>query len=177
MFFQSVSAEVDGVTCDKDSNGKIKVKDGGIGNTQLGTGTSLGDGAIKLMPWAYNSITAGTWAFQSITCLGHYEQAILNASGANNDEINWKAYLSAGTYTIKVLTMNHNQGGTINVEIDGSNKGSTGTYNAGNQYNQVHTYTGITVSAAGIVDIGIKASADNGQYKLYISGIVLYRTA
>ena len=35
MFFQSVSAEVDGSTCDKDSNGKIKVKDGGIGATQF----------------------------------------------------------------------------------------------------------------------------------------------
>lgn len=138
-------------------------------------------GHITIMPHAYSSITAGTWALISNPSQ-LWNGFIWNSTTADGDRINYKVYLAVGTYTFSLLCATANSYGILDVSLDGfsTSEGTLDLYTASTVFNVTKTITGITVAASGLVDLSLKLNGKNGSssdYKAYISAIALFKTA
>ena len=60
-----------------------------------------GDGSILIFPWAYSAIAQGTWAFATTDTIA-YNGYFYNTSNAQGDQLNFKVWLSKGTYGVTV---------------------------------------------------------------------------
>jgi hypothetical protein len=140
---------------------------------------SAGEGHITLLPYNYDSIGAGTWELRP----GGTSQAMLyfsNASHADLANFTLKAYLSAGTYTMRVLGIKSSPNGIVDIDIDASEVMTFDQYDASTLYNEVWTQTGITISTAGLKSIKVRVDGKNpssGNHYVDITSITLWRTA
>jgi len=136
-------------------------------------------GFTFIHPLNYDSITQGTWSF---TAQANANGGILLNTGKNqNDEIVYKVYLSAGTYTIKVVAMKNDDQGIINIMVDGVKvDDSIDLYAVGGSNNNIFTATGVSIATTGIAEVSIKMATKNGAasaYQASLNSICFYRTA
>jgi hypothetical protein len=137
----------------------------------------VGEGHITIFPWNYSDIIQGIWAWIS-SSVQYFYGTLRTSSHANGDQINYKVYLDAGTYTITVLGIKDGNTGIMDVLIDGVSKGTVDTYGAGTN-NSLFPVSGIVVTTPGIVTLSLKTTGKNassGGYYMYYSSISIYRT-
>lgn len=188
-------ATPDGITLDY-TGAKIEIKDDGVTLAKMAAGTAgkligfdgagdpaeiteTGAGHVTILPFAYHSVIQGTWAFtnSSTTRVMGY---LANTSLAQNDELNFKAALSAGTYTFVLFTAKNSNHGICHVYVAGTDEGQVDLYNGSLVENQISKVTGVTVASGGIKDINLKMETKNGSstgYYLQLYALAIYKTA
>ncbi len=87
-----------------------------IGNTSIGAG--IGD-SIDILPWAYSSITQGTWVFQIVTTFWMRGE-LYNSSNALNDQIDYLFSSSAGVYSFNLSINRYLNRGIMTTYVDGN---------------------------------------------------------
>jgi hypothetical protein len=138
----------------------------------------VGEGHITILPWHYSAIIAGTWAFNADGAAIYYGYW-RNSSSDDSDQVDYKVYLDAGTYTITYCGLVHTTMGILDTEIDEVSQGTLDWYGA-TARNVLKSITGIVIATAGLKTLGVLANGKNGSstdYYLGISSISLYRTA
>jgi len=128
---------------------------------------------------AYDSIIAGTWDFNNDTA-AWYAGMWRNSSFAQNDEISYKVYLTAGTYTLWTLGKSDTTMAIWTITIDGNSIGTLDYYGGSVVRNTIKSITGISVASSGIKLVNIKAATKNASssdYHLGIQRIAFARTA
>ncbi len=145
-----------------------------------GSDIAMGSGHMTILPHAYSSITAGSWALL-IDSLQIWNGVFYNTTDADADRVNYKVYLTAGTYTFNVTCVTTSLYGILDVSIDGfsTSEGTIDMYSASTVRNVIKTITGITVSNSGLVDLSLKINdknASSGGYTIGLSSITLFRT-
>jgi len=147
------------------------------GITKAPVTSSAGEGHIEIVPWSYSAINAGTWAI----AFDATEIPVWNNSSATNaDACSYKAYLSAGTYTIAVVGRKFSVAGITDFLIDAVSQGTLDWYDAGSVQNFRQTIANIVVATSGLKTIQMLVNGKNagsGGYQLRIGQIVAYRTA
>jgi len=93
------------------------------------TQTDIGEGTILIFPWAYSSITQGTWAL-SVTTTYIHNYIYYNSSNAIGDQIDYKLILSAGDYTIALYGYQAATLGAVNLSLDSVIFGTIDFYGA-----------------------------------------------
>ena len=135
-------------------------------------------GHITIMPPSYSTVIQGTWAWTSNTnqwCGGYFG----NTSHADGDELNYKVYVSPGTYTISLCTLKNSDHGIIKVYLDGTLILTYDCYAAVVTYNQIGSATGIIINDPGIKTLKIKIDGKNvasTDYYMTWDYIALYLT-
>jgi hypothetical protein len=138
-----------------------------------------GEGHILLAFFNYNAADAGSWnpQFESSCFLGGN---IYNSTHNDLDQISWKAFLAAGTYTLRVVYGKAGNQGIADFYIDDVEVGSVDMYAASASLNNIYTVTGITVSTSGLKTIKAKVEGKNissGDHYIKITSITFWRTA
>lgn len=123
-------------------------------------GGDPGEGRMFFLPWDYSAIIQGTWVFPYTT--GHWFNIFAyNSSNVDGDEINFKAYLAAGTYSIQLAYAKDTAYAISNILIDDTLALTTDHYNAGALNNQLNSATGIIVATSGLKTIKLKVNGRN----------------
>lgn len=152
---------------------------GQIPEANLNLGGLSGEGHILIPCWAYSAVKSGsTWGYGT-TADNMLYQRIYNSSAANLDWIEYKVFLAAGTYTMKVLYEKHSDGGIVDIDFNGVEKASI-DMRCDNPFdpNKVHTTENIVVGSPGLVTIRFRLDGTSGSYYWgYLCAIVLFRTA
>lgn len=131
-----------------------------ITSGKLATDVPLGGGTILRSAWEPDSVVQGTWAWGSVAVFfGGYCQ---NTSNAQNDEITYKCYLSAGTYKIAIVGTKTADNAIGTFYIDTTSVGTIDQYAAAPANDQYQEITGITVATTGLKTIKIKLATRNG---------------
>ena len=136
-------------------------------------------GHITILPWHYSAIIQGTWVV-SINSLSIFNGIFLNTSVAQNDRVDFKVYLEAGTYTFIVMGATYSTYGILTLLFDDSSQGTIDLYSAGAVYNVLKSIVNITVTTAGLKTISLKMATKNASstgYGLGVCSMVLFRTA
>lgn len=139
-----------------------------------------GDGHIDINLIAYNSIGAGTWAFTNTTT--HYNNGSFGngATHSNGDNVTYNVYLTAGTYSLRMIAKKLSGGGICKVYLNAENIAIFDTYNSGDLDNQIFSQTGIAITANGIYSLKLNLegkNASSSNYYLFANGLALWRTA
>ncbi len=138
--------------------------------------TTTGDGHITILPFSYSAIGAGSW-IEYRTESSYYDWYIYTVGNLNN--ISYKIFLGAGTYTFLLYHVTNTNGGIIDVDIAGVEVGSIDQY-AALAYNVRSTITGIVISTGGVKELKLRVDGKNGSssdYAAWIEYIALWRTA
>lgn len=179
----------DDSTLELSAQNVMSVKDKGIDTAQLEDDAATdpkvddgltGNGNIFLTPFGYDSIVAGTWAWLNDDRMPQAGMFSNQAAAATADELNFKAFLEAGTYSMAVVYTKGNSGGIVDILIDGSEETSIDTYDASTVPGLVDRTTGITVAARGIKTIRMVVDGKNASssaHNLFLHYIILWRTA
>jgi len=147
--------------------------------TYAAGGGDPGEGHITILPYNYNAIVQGTWTF-ALAATEFFNGFYANGGGALNDEINYKVYLAAGTYTIAMLGRQQAVLGKSEILIDATSVATFDWYAAATTYNVRQTDTGNVIATSGLKTLTIKMSSTNplsGLYILRFQSIALWRTA
>ena len=134
---------------------------------------------VFLPGWNWDAVNQGSWA-KYIDSNYMYNGYVKSNPAANGDEIDFKAYMSAGTYTLKMMALTYNSAGIVDIDIDGVEVASFDLYNASVVRNAVQTQANITVSAAGVKTITFRIDGKNASSSGYITVfqyLHFYRTA
>lgn len=167
-------------------HGLMKKFPGGTANFLRADGTfaapaggDVGEGHICILPWNYSAIIQGTWALiistlQALCCY-------VGNQSVQNDEINYKVFLAAGTYTLDILGVLNTNNGIATITLDGVSQGTIDLYGS-LTYNAKASIANIVVSASGLKTLGLKiathnASAQTPYYYFLFTQMALYRTA
>lgn len=138
----------------------------------------LSDDPIYISPWFYDSVIQGT--HEIFLSEGLARNAVyLNAPPADGDGLQYKMYMSAGTYTCKALVQKFTTRPIVKVKIDGVTVATWDLYGS-LQQNYIFTEAGIVVSSSGVKTIQFVADGKNpssGNYQYAFSELVFYRTA
>jgi len=141
--------------------------------------TGAGEGHITILPWHYSGVTQGTWALAVDTLLV-MNGYLSNSSNSQNDRVDYKAFLAAGTYTFSILPITNLNRAILTLLFDGVSQGTIDLYTASTGYNATKSITNIIVETAGLKTISLKAAtrhASSTGWYLTISSISLFRTA
>ena len=144
---------------------------------QPGTG-NVGEGHITILPINYQSITSGTWT--QVVRANDPMNCYFRNTPANTDDIKYKIYLDAGTYTLRIVGVQANNYGILTVKLDTTPIATFDWYAAGTAYNHAQTQTAITVAIAGLKDLELSTPtkhASSSGYLININQIGLWRTA
>lgn len=123
--------------------------------------------------------TSGTWVL-GVDANSLYNGYKYNSSNADGNYIEFKAYLAAGTYTMKMFCLTSQNNGKIDFVSSAFTTFTIDQYSAGLTYNVVRTQTGITVATSGLYTIKLLLNGKTGSpggYYCYFSQIDFYRTA
>lgn len=122
----------------------------------------VGGSNILIFTFFNLSVTQGTWAIFAHASYwsgwGTY-----NSSNAQNDMVNFKVFLNAGTYTFKLMHAKFNSGAIATILIDGVSVGTIDTYASATTYNNISAVTGITIASSGLKTLSIKLATRNGS--------------
>lgn len=137
-----------------------------------------GEGHISISPLSYDSIGQGTWAI-GISSNQVLNYIFSNTSGVDGDNLSYKVYLAAGTYTLQLYTASHTDRGIADFDIDGVEVASFDLY-VGVGWNTVKTQTSIAVATSGLKTLRVRADGKNessSSYVIPLTSIALWRTA
>jgi len=139
----------------------------------------IGEGHITILPWHYSGITQGTWV-QILDANQIFYGYFWNSSNTQNDRIDYKVFLAAGTYTFSIIGVTASNRAILTLLFDGASQGTIDLYAAGTAYNVLKTITDIVVGTAGLKTISLKAAtrhASSTGWYLSVSSMALFRTA
>lgn len=133
---------------------------------------------VDCPPVNYNATTGPATLVQTTsTAWGSY----VRLSDAINEYTEYKVWLTQGTYTMSMVSVNGTSGGIATLTIDGgSSLGTVDTYNGSTTYNNVGTITSINVATTGIHTIRLTAATKNassGGYNLDVAWIQFRKTS
>ena len=139
--------------------------------------SGAGEGHITILPWHYSGITQGTWTLltAAVVMYGY----LVNSTAIQNDQVNYKVFLTAGTYTFSVMHEKSSTRGILTLLIDEISVGTIDFYAAGQTFQNQSAITGISVTTAGVKTLSIKAATKNissSAYGLVIQSMALFRT-
>jgi len=135
-------------------------------------------GHKTLLPYNHNSVVQGAWTKEYSTTYT-LNTRFRNTSGAVDDEIILKEYLSKGTYSIRVSSSTGASGGIITIYADSDILFVFDRYTAGSVTN-VDFDGSFTILTNGLKNIRIKVTDKNvgsGGYSCDIRYISYWRTA
>lgn len=141
--------------------------------------TSPGEGYLSMYFWGYASITQGTWVL-NISTLQVLNFWYYNSSNAQNDQMDFKAYLAAGTYSFILMGLTNNNVAIVTLLFDGVSQGVMDFYSAAIAYNTQKAINLIVVTAAGLKTISVKGATRNASstgWYMNLTSISLFRTA
>lgn len=138
-----------------------------------------GEGHITLL--APNNSGSPQGVFTLAINVSQFLCGYMYSTTANDgDNITYKCYLAAGTYTLKSLFIHGANAGIIDIDIDGTEVTSFDTYNAGTLYNRLEMQTNIVISTSGLKTITVRVDGKNASstgYEIMFSYLAFYRTA
>ncbi|KKL81863.1 hypothetical protein LCGC14_1990500, partial [marine sediment metagenome] len=142
-------------------------------------GGDPGEGHITIVPYAYSAVNQGTWAF-SINASQAENYVFQNTSGNDRDELDFKVYLAAGTYTLMFFHYADSGRGIVDFDIDAGEVASFDTYSASPTFNVRSVQTSISIATSGLKTLTMRVDGKNGSASSYVCSattIVLWRTA
>ena len=139
-----------------------------------------GEGHITIFPNSYSGSGGSDWDYQR-NQLSLYDWYFRNASpgGVQNDYLEYKVYLAAGTYTLMLIHHENTMAGIANILIDDVSVGSIDMYGT-LTWNVRTEVTDIVVSSSGLKTLKFLMDTKNGSssaYTCYMVQGALYRTA
>lgn len=141
--------------------------------------TFAAGGHVVLPHYSYDSVVQGTWAI--VVSTSQVGNGVLhNASQVNGDEVEFKCFLGAGTYTLKLLGITASSRGITDIYIDDTEVASFDWYSATATYNVIKTQASISVASSGVKTIKLKLDGKNASsthYYATITSMIFYRTA
>jgi hypothetical protein len=178
VFTQAVApsgeGEVEGSLWYDTATNLLKVYDGATWTSMAPTGISSGH--ITILPYSYNAINQGTWAFT--TDASYMTSGVFyNTSQASGDSLTFKVYLAKGTYTFMSTTSSSGAGGILKANLGVTLIASHDTYTGG-AGRQVTA--NIAVATDGLYDLTIFSNTKHGSssgYYMQIHYLALWRTA
>ena len=143
-----------------------------------GLATDPGEGHITIFPHSYDSIGQGTWALgvQASQWLYGY---FYNTTQANLDNISYKVYLAAGTYSLMLFTLLSETSGIVDIDIDAVEVASWDRYQFVVQWNVRRIQTGIVIATPGLKTLKLRLDGKNPSataYRLHFGYLSLWRT-
>jgi hypothetical protein len=156
----------------------LKTQGAGANPTWATVSGVVGEGHITILPIAYDSIGQGTWAF-SINSLYYLNGSLQNTTHNDGDNVSYRVYLDAGTYTLLLMYHRSTHVGIVDVDIDADEVASKDAYGV-LAYNQIFTQTGIVVASAGLKTLKFRIHGKNGlsdNHYIDLVAIALWRTA
>lgn len=137
-------------------------------------------GMVTIIPPMYTASIAGTWSM--IQASDQYMAGILNnfTSGTDLDEVNYRCYLAAGTYTVTAILFTGTDRGIMKLKLASTTICTIDTYAAGNASNVLKVVTGCTVAASGLYTLRLMIDGKNGAssgYLFSINALALQQTA
>jgi len=140
----------------------------------------FGEGHITILPWNSSVITQGTWeAVLSSERVNYYY--FRNSSNAQNDQIDYKVFLAAGTYTLRIVTATSAAYAIITILIDGVSIGTIDLYSAATVNYVLKSLTEISISLAGLKTLSFKVATRNASnttgWYAELNSIALFRSA
>lgn len=139
----------------------------------------VGEGYILFDPYLYDSIVQGAWAL-SVSANYYHSYNFQSTSTNNGDQLNYKAFLQAGTYIFDLVCTTSTDQGILEILIDGVSVGTIDTYAGVTVWIEKKSITGISVSQAGLKTISLKLNGKNAlssSYGMRISSFALRRSA
>ena len=136
----------------------------------------------RLTPSGYSSIGQGTWTFTGSFYYGLAggTQAIKNeAASADADNISYKVFLPAGTYSLSLTVLKNSSFGVLDVDVDGVEVGSIDCYAAA-ATDGVLQVTGINVTLLTTKVIRFRVDgkhASSSDYNMRFWDVSIGRTA
>jgi hypothetical protein len=132
-----------------------------------------GEGTITILPWAYSTITAGTWTV-AISSAYVPNFTFYNSSNAINDQINYKVTLAAGAYEVIVVGFQTTSVASVNVLLDNVSVGFFDMYGASSANGK--WTIGLSVLTTGIHTLSLVARTGlGGSNAIYFHGIIFRR--
>ncbi len=136
-------------------------------------------GGVFLPAWNWDSVGQGSWAkYTDANYL--YNGYVKSNPALDSDSLDFKAFISAGTYSLKFMSVHFSIGGIVDIDIDGLEVASFDLYQAATERNKVQTATEITVSASTVKTITVRLDgkhASSSGYSLIFQYLHFYRTA
>ena len=139
----------------------------------------VGEGHITILPFNYSAIIQGTFIFDAQPVQWGGWPFRTNGPG-DGDEIHYKAFMEAGTYTLRLLGIKTYGAAILDVYIDDEEIASFDTYSAASIFNSVFTDTDNVVATRGLKTIKLKIDGRNPSstnWYIYLSSITFWRTA
>lgn len=140
---------------------------------------NAGEGHITILPLSYSEIIQGSlsWTHDATEYPGTY---VYNLSNAQNDQVDYKVYLEAGTYTFFLFSRTNTVQAILTLLIDGVSKGTIDQYSASLTPSHRQTIENIVVATKGLKTISLKAATRNAnatEWYIVLGYFVFFRTA
>lgn len=141
-----------------------------------------GEGHIFVPAWAYNSVTQGTFTFLASSTSLFYFLLSNDTADAINDRINYKLYLSPGTYTFRCYHRKNTNGGIVTLALDSTAapyvEYGTADFNAAASVNNLWTIADIPISEGELFNVMLLTKGTtSGTYAFWFSHFTFFRTA
>ena len=136
-----------------------------------------GDGHIFIGLFTPDSIGAGSWSV-SHNASSAYSFTIQNA-GSDADNMTYKAYLAAGTYSYAMIVTQHTDSGKVEVQFDGSVKGTHDLYGSTTE-NIEFRVNSISVATSGLASVKLNINGKNASSSGFVArfhSLTIWRTA
>ena len=122
---------------------------------------------IVFNPESMTAVIAGTWAISYGALCGYRSQSN-GATKAQNDEINFKAWLGKGDYDVYLVFNTNADRGICHVQVDGTDIGTIDTYAAAPVSNVLDSISAATVATSGLKTIGLKMATKHASASAYM---------
>lgn len=135
---------------------------------------------ITIMPGAWESIGQGTFIFCTEETAQYTQNSFYNSSEVDGDNVSYKTYLPAGTYTLMLHTRHSTNRGILDIYIDAAEVASFDLYNSPSLFNILDVQIGIVIATPGIKTIKLQVDGKNPSstsYVFCISLLSLWATA
>ena len=134
--------------------------------------------SLTLFPYMRTAEIQGTWVIiQNSTFL--HDISCSNSSHNDGDEINFEAYIPAGTYTVHLTGQRNTNRGLIDIYVGVNEVTSFDQYGVSNT-DHWWTNTGVTIATSGVQTIRMVIDGKNGassDYWMNIGSLSFFRTA
>lgn len=166
FFINLIDGGVDKRALTLDAAGNLSVDGKGTFGTG-GVGGAAGEGHITILPNNYNTIGQGTWAH--VNDNSYFLAAYFyNSTTADADEVSYKMYLAAGTYTFRIQANQRADAPIVDIYIDASEVGSFDLYDAVGAFPYTVTITGIIVATSGLKTFKLVIDGKHGSSSNYL---------
>lgn len=138
---------------------------------------------FKRIPgYAYSSVVAGTWARLGTAGTGGIGSVALGGSnGAQNEEVQYKVVLQAGTYSLYLYADKDINRGIYTISIDGGSVGTADGYAGTRVAGEIFTIsTTITIATSKQITVNVKMAtkhASSSAYYARLYELLFVRTA